>query len=270
MKIALIGSAPASVRLAPYKDYSWRIWSWSPGAYATVAVERVTQATDAHFELHRWEPPVIGDASRQVPWFSPEYVEWMRQFRGEVVMSEKLMDVPRSVALPWMELVDKYGPYFMNSSLSWMMALALEQPGIQEIGLFGVDMSATEEYGYQRAGCHYFVTLAMQRGVRITVPPESDLLLPKPLYGIGESHPMMVKLTARMRELDSRIAGATQRFEQAKQELQFLSGARDDCNYQVQTWTASTLLELHLRAKNPVTAVQTSAPAAGEGGSAPP
>jgi hypothetical protein len=253
MKIALIGSAPASVRLAPYRDAAWKIWGCSPGAYAVV------ERADAWFEMHRWEPPVIGRPDLQVPWFSPEYCLWLKQFQGDVYMAEQLPDVPRSIAYPWQEMVDKYGPYFMNSSLSWMFALALEQPGIEEIGLWGVDMSATEEYGYQRAGCHYFITLAMQRGIKVTVPPESDLLLPKPLYGIGETHPMMIKLTARMRELDGRIMGAQQRFEQAKQEIQFLSGAKDDLNYHLQTWTATVMLEAYFARADARAAVAASA-----------
>jgi hypothetical protein len=186
-KIALIGSAPSSIRLAPFKDPSWAIWSCSPGAYGVIGSERLTQDVDAHFELHRWEPPVIGDASPAGHVVQPEYCQWMAQFKGTVWMADVTPGIQNSKRYPWEAMVDKYGPFFMNSSLSWMMAMALETPGLEEIGLWGVDMSATEEYGYQRAGCHYFITLALQRGIRVTIPPESDLLMPKPLYGIGES-----------------------------------------------------------------------------------
>ena len=72
MKIALVGSAPSSVRLAPFDDPSWDIWGCSPGAYPVFAQKRV----DMFFELHRWEPPVVGRADQQVPWFTPEYVQW--------------------------------------------------------------------------------------------------------------------------------------------------------------------------------------------------
>jgi hypothetical protein len=237
LKIALIGSAPSSIRLAPYDDPSWQIWGCSPGAYAVV------KRSDAWFELHRWEPPVIGDAERQVPWFSPEYVQWMALHKGPVYMSDVVAQVPHSVRYPIEKMLEKYGPYFFNSSLSFMMALALEQPGIEEIGLWGVDMSATEEYGYQRAGCHFFITEAARRGIRVTVPPESDLLQPKPIYGAGESTPMMVKLTSRMRELDSRIAAAQQRINQGQQELMFLQGAKDDLTYVIQTWTGQATID---------------------------
>lgn len=240
MKIALIGSAPSSIRLAPYDNPEWTIWGCSPGAYPIV------RRVDAWFELHRWEPPVIGDPVLQVPWFSPEYCAWLAKLASHdvpVYMESAVPEVPSSVAYPVADMVDKYGPYFFTSSLSWMLALALEQPGIEEIGLWGVDMSATEEYGYQRAGCHFFATIAAQRGVRIVVPPESDLLYPKPLYAIGESDPMTVKLTVRLKELRSREMNALQTIENAKMELAFVRGAIDDIEYVRSTYSAIPQLD---------------------------
>jgi hypothetical protein len=236
-KIACIGSAPSSVRLAPYRDPTWQIWGCSPGAYPIV------ERADAWFELHRWEPPVVGCAELQVPWFSPEYCQWLGLFKGPVYMIEHIADVQNSVAYPMRRMLDKYGPFFFNSSLSYMMALALEDPELEEIGLWGVDMSATEEYGYQRAGCHFFVTEALRRGIKVHVPPESDLLQPKPLYGLNEATPMMVKLTARRRELTNRLGSAQGRADQAQREILFLQGALDDLNYMIETWVSNDLLE---------------------------
>lgn len=236
MKIALLGSAPSSVRLAPFDDPEWSIWGCSPGLYA------IAKRVDAWFELHRWEPPVIGNPEKQVTWFSPEYVAWMGLLKCPVWMSDKVPQIPTSEPYPWVAMVDKYGPYFFNSSLSYMLAMALEAPGVTDIGLWGVDMSATEEWGGQRLGCHHFITLAQNRGIKIHVPPESDLLCPKPLYGIGESTPMMIKLTARQRELQSRLTAAQQMVAGKQQEVIFLQGAIDDVGYVIQTWTATELL----------------------------
>jgi hypothetical protein len=144
MKIALVGSAPSSVRLAPFRDPSWTVWACSPGTYPIVEMEGAA----AFFELHRWEPPVIGRPDQQVPWFSPEYCAWLAKFKGPVYTTEVIPDIKNSTRLPREMLIEKYGPYFWSSSLAWMLALALEQPGIQEIGLWGVDMSAVEEYRY--------------------------------------------------------------------------------------------------------------------------
>ena len=56
-KIALVGSAPSSIRLAPINDPDWQIWGCSPGAYGVVGPR-----ADVWFEMHRWEPQVPGHA----------------------------------------------------------------------------------------------------------------------------------------------------------------------------------------------------------------
>jgi len=229
-KIALIGSAPSSVALAPYHDDSWEIWGCSPGAYPVV--KRANQ----WFELHRWEPPVLGDPARQKSWFSPEYVEWLRAFPGVLWMEHAVEDFPNAREYPVEEVLKTYGPYFFTSSLSWMFAAALQIDGLEELGLWGVDMSATEEYGYQRAGCHYFIQIARNAGIKITVPAESDLLQPPLLYGISESSPIMVKLLARQRELQGRVARARQMREQSMVEEHFINGALDDLTWVLNTW----------------------------------
>lgn len=142
MKIALIGSAPSSVRLAPYANKDWQIWGCSPGVYG------VAPRVDAWFELHRYEPGQ--------PWFSPEYCQFMAKFAGPVFMAEVRPEIPNSQTLPIQEMIAKYGPYFFTSSLSYMFALAInlieaereeqtkkgEPHSHSAIGLWGVDMAA--------------------------------------------------------------------------------------------------------------------------------
>lgn len=234
MKLAIIGSAPSSIRHAPYNDPSWQIWGCSPGTYA------VMPRCDVFFELHRFEPGVIGRPETQKPWFSPEYVAWMAR-QKLVWMQDKIPEIPGSQRLPHEKLITKYGSYFFTSSIAWMLAMAIE--AIQEsgdkdnaIGLYGVDMAANEEYADQRPGCQFFVQVAYQLGISIVIPPESDLLAPPMLYGIGESDHMMVKLTERRRELEGRLAGAQARLSSANGEVQFLTGALDDINYMTKTW----------------------------------
>ena len=239
MKIAIVGSAPSSVKMAPYSDSSWQIWGCSPGLY------HQAPRINVWFELHRWEPPVLGRADAQKPWFTPEYCAWMAQ-QPKVWMYERVPEIPTSEAMPYQRLVEKYGSYFFTSSISWMLAMAID--AIQEarangstepdaIGLWGVDMAANEEYADQRPGCQFFVQLAYQMGISVHIPSESDLMAPPMLYGIGESDHMMVKMTERRREIETRIAAAQNGMQQAAQQVHFLSGALDDINYVIKTWT---------------------------------
>src|SRR3989304_7302359 len=255
MKLALIGSAPSSVGLAPYKDASyqqyaagkvdihpaapykdesWEIWACSPGAYGVV--QRATR----WFEVHRWEPAQS--------WFSPEYCQWLRVFNGPVYTGHPVPEIKNHVVYPLEEIEQEFSSYFLTSSLALMLALAIkecEASGDKEnvIGLWGVDMSATEEHGYQRAGCQHLILEALRRGISVYVPPESDLLRPMPVYGISEWDHNFIKSTARMRELIGRKQQADQQVASANANATFLTGAIDDLNYHINTWTSPYGLE---------------------------
>lgn len=244
MKIAILGSAPSTLRAAPFSDASWQIWGCSPGVYP------IASRVDVWFELHRWEPPVLGRADQQKPWFSPEYCAWMAQ-QKLVWMYERVPEIPNSHQFPYEELVKKYGSYFFTSSIAWMLAAALEDiiadraenksrhpDEIDHIGLWGVDMAANEEYSDQRPGCQFFVQLAHSLGIQVHVPPESDLMAAPLLYGISESSHMVIKLTARRGELSGRLANCRASKANLEREEHFLMGALDDIDYMFKTWTA--------------------------------
>ena len=222
IQVALIGSAPASIRQAPYHDPSWHVWGCSPGAYGVVPKGR----SQIWFEMHKYEP---GQA-----WFSPEYCNFLKDHPC-VVVAEQRKEIPNGILLDYQYLVRKYSPYFFTSSIAWMMAHAIEL-NAAKIGLWGVDMAANEEYEAQRAGLHYFALIAAQRGIEVGVPAESDLFRPRFLYGIDEVTHFHVKMRARREELLSRKAAAEQIAAQKQHEVAFIQGALDDLNYCFQTW----------------------------------
>lgn len=243
-KIAIIGSAPSSIRLAPFNDPSWSIWGCSPGAYG------LAPRSEAWFEIHRWEPANPGvpmDATAQ-PWFSPEYCEFLRRHPA-VMMATDHADVPNSVRYPFEEMLEKYGPYFFTSSIAYMLALAIELKP-KAIGLWGVDMAASSEYAFQRPGCQHFIGLAMEAGIDVVLPPESDLMQPSTIYGISEYQPMHIKLLARLRELEGRRNDANARAAHATNEAHFLNGAIDNLNYILQTWVTPVGEDLSMMASH--------------------
>jgi hypothetical protein len=132
-------------------------------------------------------------------------------------------------------MVAKYGPYFFTSSLSYMWALALEQKPTH-VGMWGVDMTAGEEYGYQRPGCHYFIQKARDLGVQVVVPVESDICAPTPQYGFRELNPLYRKLFVRRQELQARYQTAIARKNAAHEEATAISGALEDIEYMIDTW----------------------------------
>jgi hypothetical protein len=169
-KIALIGSAP-TVDLAPWWDPTWEIW-----AHATCY--RYCKRVDRYFDLHPWA------------WISgkpvPGYLAWLKAERTPIYMQRTFHDVPASVRYPRERVMAEYPRYF-TSHAAWMIALALSE-GVTHLGFFGIHYALDEEHKKQRAGCEFWMGVAVGKGVQI-VNPEGSPLLREPgwLYGY-ESH----------------------------------------------------------------------------------
>lgn len=226
MKIALVGSAPASVRLAPYGSPDWKIWGCSPGVYG------IAPRVDEWFEMHLWEPGQT--------WFSPEYCQWLAALpaRGVKLWTGALVaGLPGSEVYPANEILDEFDPqrWFCSSSLFWMMARAIKI-GATSIGFWGVDMAAGEEYEMQRAGIHFLTYIARSRGIEVGIPPESDLFTPRFRYAVDEWTHSYRKVRARRQELEGRKAQAEQAMAEYQKGIHFLSGALDDLRYMGDTW----------------------------------
>lgn len=182
--------------------------------------------TDLFFEIHALDM-LASDPDQTV------FLAWIKK-QPKSYLQKLDPRFPNALAYPLEEMVAKYGGYFFTSSLSYMFALAIEQKPTH-IGMWGVDMSATEEYGYQRAGCHYFIQKARDLGIEIVVPVESDLLA-SPKYGFCGLNPMYRKLLVRRTELQSRYDNLQSRHASMRDEMMALSGAIDDINYMINTW----------------------------------
>lgn len=228
MKIAILGSAPSSVALAPFNDPLWEIWGCSPGLFKFANMHKLR--ISRWFEIHHFIPPENE--------FTPEYIAWMASLGPDVpvYMIEQQPSIPNSVPYPKTEMLNNFGPYFFTSSISWMFALALSIRGVQEIGLWGVDMSHATEWEHQRPACHHFITKARERGIKIATPPQSDLLWPPPLYGFHEADPRWVKLNARQKELQARYDEAAAAHAESDRGMFFFKGALDDMTYHMRNY----------------------------------
>lgn len=148
MKIAVVGAHHATKLLAPYDDGAWAVWSCSPFN------ESELPRQDAWFELH--ELGALQDI----------YLAWLRDL-PRVYMRQHYPDIPGSLPYPLEDVLDRFGPYFLTGTLSYMLALALlYRPN--EIGLWGI--SDCPEYAHQRPSLLYFVQRAREQGVTVTAP----------------------------------------------------------------------------------------------------
>jgi hypothetical protein len=234
MRVAIVGAAPSSRDLAPFHSPEYAIWTCSPSNAGKLP------RVDAWFELHAL-------ADLRIPHWQEWVVPYCRHLTGlecPVYMQEKNDLVPGARVFPHAELAAQFGTTFLTSSIAWMIAFALRE-GAEEIAIYGVDMCASTEYEYERPGCQYFLAYARRRGIKIYVPPQSDLDVPVPLYGIGDANPMATRLKSHCHEMRARIAGVVHRLNELEaeklhllKEKSHLEGAIEENVYVRRTWLA--------------------------------
>lgn len=187
-KVAILGTVPHKLK-APFDNNEFEIW-----AIAHACLGDPLPRVDRIFEIHKWD--------EVVKWGSPD--AWKKHPNAPVYVIEPREDVPNSIAFPFKELEDKYQIFehrkecYFTNSISEMVALALHED-FDEIHIYGVNMSHSSEYEFQKPSCEYWLGLAKGMGKKIYVPSESDLCKSYFIYGRDEE-----RQTETLKKLEDR------------------------------------------------------------------
>ena len=198
-RIALVGTATSRAAV-PFNDESIEIWGVGNRGH----IKNFPRA-DRWFELHRLngEPP-----------------EWAKEWRKEIKTWPQDCDIymfypehdlsPRVKHFVPQQLAEKYGTFFMTSSFSWMMAMAIEEitqvKGQQgEILLYGVDMEYGTEYAQQRIGLRHFIQVAKHFGITVTRLADSGIAYEPIPYPLWQDDPLLSKLKLRTDIIDEKL-----------------------------------------------------------------
>jgi len=160
---------------APYADPDMEIWGLND-------IFEVIPRCDRLFQVHqRGEVETHTTRTEGKP-----HPERLRELTCPIIMGETWPELPNSVAYPLARVIARLGgsisDYFTNT-ISYMIALAIAE-GYREIHVYGVDMAVGSEYESQRPSCEYFLGLAVGRGIKVVIPPGSDLLKTRFRYGL--------------------------------------------------------------------------------------
>jgi predicted DNA-binding protein (UPF0251 family) len=94
----------------------------------------------------------------------------------------------------------------------------------------------SSEYAKQRPSVEYWLGIAEAKGIRVTLPDQSDILKTTCIYGYHTTDAAK-KMQVRQAELQQRIQQAQMREVQGHDEAIFLTGALEGMNYDMQ-WMA--------------------------------
>jgi hypothetical protein len=207
-KVALVGTAPSSVADAPYDDNSWEIWSLGSNAGK---VRRFTR----WFELHTVD---VLDSARCI---DKNRQDFLNKIGKDLFIGHESEVFPNASLYPKDEIVKTFGNYF-TSSIAWMIALALYE-GVDEIGLWGIDMVGDCEYSYQRACCEYYLGIARGKGITVTISPHSPLLRAERLYAF-EHTGLAGEIQSRIIEANDKSAKLDEAYLRVIEERGFAKG----------------------------------------------
>lgn len=174
-KVAIVGFASSTRDSAPFTDPDWliiglnQLYRWIPRA-------------DLWAEIHHREM-FLRDQVREP---STTYLDWLRRCPVPILMCDRQPDIPMSVRYP-LERACKVGRDYFTSTPAFLVAWALLQPDIEEIGLWGIDLIVGREYDYEKPCLEYWLGVAEARGVTVTLPSASAVL--KQLYRYGYQDP---------------------------------------------------------------------------------
>jgi hypothetical protein len=158
LKVAIVGLSPTTHDLAPWDDPTWQKWGlpWDDGFWWRM---------NRCFEMHDMRLLESEHSKRK-----PDYME--RLAECELLYMQDNY-IPNAMPYPFDEVAKTTG-YYWNSSIAYAMAMAIHE-GAEEIAVYGVDMKADDEFGYQKPNMEYLVGLAKGRGIKVTIPEQSPL-----------------------------------------------------------------------------------------------
>ena len=192
-RLALIGTCP-SWQDAPFKDKSWDIVSWN---LTGIKLPRI----DVLFEIHRrFVESDTHYLEEQLPEFKPP-----KQLLSVIPFQQ----CPANKLLDWDRMKREWGGLWLSSSIAVALAWAIEQEP-HEIGLWGIDFESLEEYIVQFAAVRHLMWIAVDRGIKITMP--DDCLLkrePQPYPDRFETIQALTyeKMAKRLKMLINRQSG---------------------------------------------------------------
>ena len=224
MKIGIIGTAPQFLD-APFTDASWRIWA-VPGCYGIEEEKAARNASLARvYEFHAPEVMAVTCEPRK------GFIPFAQGLGPRFVVRQAMDRYPGATVFDYKKYVDRYGRAPFSCSVSWMLAEAIEEiekAGGGEIGVWGVNMAHDSEYAYQKPGVRHMIGYAEGRGIKVFVPPTSELMSLHCLYGIEDHPPVFKILRGRTKDLADKLQHHQRQHELAAQTVNYMRGAVEE------------------------------------------
>jgi hypothetical protein len=147
-------------------------------------------------------------------------------------------------------LLDKFNPDVLGQFCSMDNVAVIESEYIGEHEVVGLETEAktfiaeglashNSEYGPQRPSCEFFLGIAAGLGIRITIPPEADLLKTRFLYGFQEREQSAweMKIANMLNSMQVRLQKAQMTQQAAEKQINQYVGAIEGVKETQRVWS---------------------------------
>lgn len=178
--VAIVGFSETTRALAPFDDPDWEVWVCN--RLPIVLAKDGNTGWDRHFDTHTLDESTRLQAGLcQEDW--DELVAFLHADHGERFGRRRIVYVaeptsgkmPSAKAMPYEEILAALPRRYIASGIAWEFAYAIALKP-KRIALYGIDMRADEEWGFQRPNCEWLIGLAEGRGIEIVLPDTSALV----------------------------------------------------------------------------------------------
>lgn len=210
-KVAIVGFAPSTREKAPYNNPDFEIWVLNEYYTCIPQGNNITR----WFEIHQRD--TVLESKR-----SPDYIQHLKDSKIPIYMVQKYDDIPMSIPYPLDEIREKLKTDYFTNSISYMVAMAIVE-GYEDIHLYGVDMAQEEEYAKERPSVEYFIGYAVSKGIKVYIPPESDICKVPYFYGFEEAsaHKICSTIDPKKADLEVRINNDDNQVDEALEQIDF-------------------------------------------------
>jgi len=217
-KIAICGTAD-SLAAAPFADKDWTVYICAPCLTYTT-----TKRWDLVFEVH--DENYVTDKV---------IAERLNKADCTVMMQKHYEQIPKSEPYPLEKVAEGYHKNFTNT-IAFMIAYAVYEHklhgDVAEIGVWGVNMAANEEYNFQRPSCEYWLGIAEANGIKVVVHGDNSAVLKcHTIYGYDREWMFMREARTRKKQLEIGEKELNQKVEEMKQHFWQQQGALKDVDW---------------------------------------
>lgn len=231
-RVAILGFG-GTVKDAPVADLSWELWGMNgfwraaePDYKLDIPEERYSLWFDMHTpEYLEQYGKLAGIEGKQQEWLS-------RPHPFPILTISDNPQWPSAEAFPLERVIKAFGRDYFTSTVAYCLAYALCLPDVGEIGLWGVDLVHSTEYGDQRPCAEYWIGRAEAAGIKVTIHEQSALLRQRGRYGYDEQNPAIRDMYAYLDAMEEHLAKA---LAESKEKHQAIAGQMHTDNGALQT-----------------------------------